>query len=74
MTCQKVYKQGTGDDSIKAKVNMKAMPHPYIFFNTAVINSVLEVSLKHPTTLVAFGADMLFVESLLAFNIVYGTA
>ena len=71
MTCQKVYKQGTGDDSIKAKVNMKAMSHPY---NTAVINSVLEVSLKHTTTLVAFGAHILFVEPLLAFNIVYGTA
>ena len=31
MACQKVYKQGR-DDSIKAKVNIKAMPHPYIFF------------------------------------------
>ena len=28
MAYQKVYKQG----SIKAKVNIKAMPHPYIFF------------------------------------------
>ena len=31
MACQKVYKQGR-DDSIKAKVNIKAMPHSYIFF------------------------------------------
>ena len=31
MACQKVYKQGR-DDSIKAMVNIKAMPHPYIFF------------------------------------------
>ena len=28
---KKVYKQDR-DDSIKAKVNIKAMPHPYIFF------------------------------------------
>ena len=27
----KIYKQGR-DDSTKAKVNIKAMPHPYIFF------------------------------------------
>ena len=31
MACQKVYKQGK-DDSIKAKVNIKAIPHSYIFF------------------------------------------
>ena len=31
MACQKVYKQGR-DDSIKAKINIKAIPHPYIFF------------------------------------------
>ena len=31
MACQKVYKQGR-NDSIKANVNIKAMPHPYIFF------------------------------------------
>ena len=30
MACQIVYKQGR-DDSIKAKVNIKAMPYPYIF-------------------------------------------
>ena len=39
MACQKVHKQGR-DDSIKATVNMKAMPHPYIFFMQ--LDSMLE--------------------------------
>ena len=30
--CQKVYKQGR-NDSIKAKVNIKAIPHPYTSFS-----------------------------------------
>ena len=40
MACQKVCKQGR-DESIKAKVNIKAMPHPYIFF-TLQLDSMLE--------------------------------
>ena len=40
MACQKVHKQGR-DDSMKAKVNIKAMLHPYIFL-TLQLDSMLE--------------------------------
>ena len=39
MACQKYAKKV--DNSIKAKVNTKAMPHPYIFF-TLQLDSMLE--------------------------------
>ena len=40
--CQKVYTQGM-DDSIKAKVNIKAMPHPYTSFShCSLTDSMLE--------------------------------
>ena len=40
MEHQEVYKQGR-DDGIKAKVNIRAMPHRYIFF-TLQLDTMLE--------------------------------
>ena len=45
----KIYKQGM-DDSIKAKDNTKAMPHPYIFFTLQFnrqYNALKDVGMGH---------------------------